>query len=75
MVPPEYLLGDPTPYVDAYKRLSNTYSKDGMFSEQSVQNSYKVLQQHNSAVSRAPVLWIGQTYANAFVEQALKKYH
>ena len=73
-VPKEYLLGDPTLYIDSYKRLRNTYSKDGIIPEKAVQNSYKVLLEHNSAVRRAPVLWIDQTYTNAFVEQALKKY-
>jgi hypothetical protein len=36
--------------------------------------SYQVLLKHNYAVRRAPVLFLNQTYTNAFVENALKKY-
>jgi ABC-type nitrate/sulfonate/bicarbonate transport system substrate-binding protein len=39
-----------------------------------VDNSYKVLLAHNPAVRRAPMVWINQTYTNAFVEKALQKY-
>ncbi|MEO8038246.1 MAG: ABC transporter substrate-binding protein [Betaproteobacteria bacterium] len=73
-VPPEYLFGDRTLYLSAYQKLRNTYSKDGRISKNLVRNSYEVLRQHNAAVRRAPVLWLGQTYTNKFVEQALKKY-
>jgi hypothetical protein len=36
--------------------------------------SYQVLLKHNYAVRRSPVLFLNQTYTNAFVEKALKKY-
>ncbi len=73
-VPPEYLLGDKALYAAAFERLRPTYSKDGMIPKKGVDNSYKVLLAHNNAVRRAPVVWINQTYTNAFVEKALQKY-
>lgn len=72
-VPPEYLLGDRALYLAAYEKLRNTYSKDGRISKVLVKNSYETLLKHNTAVRRAPVLWLEQTHTNAFVEQALKK--
>jgi len=73
-MPPEYLLGDRALYLAAYQKLRHTYSKDGRIPKALVKNSYEMLLQHNNAVRRAPVLWLEQTYTNAFVEQALKKY-
>ncbi|MEO8157009.1 MAG: ABC transporter substrate-binding protein [Betaproteobacteria bacterium] len=74
VVPPEYLMGDRAVYAAAFERLRNTYSKDGLIPKKGVDNSYKVLLAHNSAVRRAPVVWINQTYTNVFVEKALQKY-
>ncbi|HKB83615.1 MAG TPA: ABC transporter substrate-binding protein [Burkholderiales bacterium] len=74
MVPPEYLLGDRSLYAASFERLRPTYSQDGMIPKKGVDNSYKVLLAHNQAVRRAPVVWINQTYTNAFVEKALQKY-
>jgi NitT/TauT family transport system substrate-binding protein len=74
MVPEEYLLGNRAVYASAFERLRSTYSKDGLIPKKGVDNSYKVLLAHNSAVRRAPVVWINQTYTNAFVEKALQKY-
>lgn len=73
-VPPEYLLGDKALYAASFERLRPTYSKDGLIPKKGVDNSYKVLLAHNPAVRRAPVVWINQTYTNAFVEKALQKY-
>lgn len=73
-VPPEYLLGDKALYAASFERLRPTYSKDGVIPKKGVDNSYKVLLAHNPAVRRAPVVWINQTYTNAFVEKALQKY-
>ena len=73
-VPPEYLLGDKALYAASFERLRPTYSKDGMIPKKGVDNSYKVLLAHNNAVRRAPVVWINQTYTNAFVEKALQKF-
>ena len=73
-VPPEYLLGDKALYAASFERLRPTYSKDGIIPKKGVDNSYKVLLAHNNAVRRAPVVWINQTYTNAFVEKALQKY-
>lgn len=74
MVPQEYLLGDRALYAAAFERLRPTYSKDGLIPKKGVDNSYQVLLAHNNAVRRAPVVWINQTYTNAFVEQALLKF-
>ena len=73
-VPPEYLLGDKALYAASFERLRPTYSKDGVIPKKGVDNSYQVLLAHNAAVRRAPVVWINQTYTNAFVEKALQKY-
>jgi len=73
-VPPEYLLGDRALYAASFERLRATYSKDGMIPKKGVDNSYKVLLAHNTAVRRAPVVWINQTYTNVFVEKALHQY-
>ena len=73
-VPPEYLLGDRALYAASFERLRSTYSKDGLIPRKGVDNSYKVLLAHNPAVRRAPVVWINQTYTNAFVEKALQKF-
>ena len=74
VVPEEYLMGDRAVYASAFERLRGTYSKDGLIPKKGVENSYKVLLAHNGAVRRAPVVWINQTYTNAFVEKALQKY-
>ncbi len=73
-VPPEYLLGDKALYAASFERLRPTYSKDGLIPKKGVDNSYKVLLAHNTAVRRAPVVWINQTYTNTFVEKALQQY-
>jgi NitT/TauT family transport system substrate-binding protein len=73
-VPAEYLLGDRALYAASFERLRPTYSKDGMIPKKGVENSYKVLLEHNTAVRRAPVVWINQTYTNTFVEKALQQY-
>lgn len=74
MVPREYLLGDRALYAAAFERLRPTYSKDGLIPKKGVDHSYQVLLAHNNAVRRAPVVWINQTYTNAFVEKALLKF-
>ena len=53
-------------------KVRPTYSADGLFTEASVQHTYKVLAAHNPSVRRAPVLWLEQTYENKFVQTALK---
>jgi NitT/TauT family transport system substrate-binding protein len=74
-VPPDYLLGDRQLYLDAFQRVRQTYSTDGLIPEKGIRASYQVLLKHNQAVRRAPVLWLNETYTNRFVEQALKQYH
>lgn len=73
-VPAEYLLGDRALYAASFERLRATYSPDGLIPRKGVDNSYKVLLAHNNAVRRAPVVWINQTYTNAFVDKALRQY-
>ncbi len=74
MLPPEYLLGDRALYAASFARLRSSYSRDGVIPKKGVDNSYKVLLAHNTAVRRAPVIWINQTYTNSFVEKALQRY-
>jgi NitT/TauT family transport system substrate-binding protein len=73
VVPPEYLLGDRTLYLDAFKRVRVIYSTDGLIPPAGVKTSYNVLLKHNQAVRRAPVLWLNETYTNKFVERALRE--
>jgi NitT/TauT family transport system substrate-binding protein len=73
-VPPEYLLGDRQLYMDAFQRVRLTYSPDGVIPEKGVKQSYQVLLKHNQAVRRAPVLFLNETYTNAFAQQANKRF-
>jgi len=73
VVPPEYLLGDRTLYLDAFRRVRVIYSADGLIPATGVKMSYSVLLKHNQAVRRAPVLWLEETYTNAFVQRALRR--
>jgi len=68
-VPPEYLLGDRALYTAAFEKVRGAYSPDGLFTKKGIDAAYQVLLQHNAAVRRAPVLWLNQTYTNAFVER------
>jgi len=72
-VPPAYLLGDRALYLDAFERVRLTYSQDGRIDAKAVKMSYEVLLKHNQAVRRAPVLFLEQTYTNAFVDKALAR--
>jgi NitT/TauT family transport system substrate-binding protein len=74
-VPPEFLLGDRELYLDAFKRVRQTYSPDGTISPKAVLQSYEVLRTHNQAVRRAPVLFLNDTYTNKFVNKALEQYN
>ena len=74
VVPEEYLMGDRAVYAASFERLRSTYSKDGLIPKKGVDNSYKVLLAHNNAVRRSPVVFINQTYTNAFVDKALQIY-
>ena len=69
-VPPEYLLGDRSLYRAAFERLRGGYSRDGLFTPKLVEACYQVLLTHHTAVRRAPVLHLGHTWTNAFVERA-----
>jgi NitT/TauT family transport system substrate-binding protein len=73
-VPPEYLLGDRELYLSAFERVRPLYSPDGLISPKALDMSYQVLLKHNYAVRRAPVLFLNETYTNAFVQNALRKY-
>ncbi|MCC7546513.1 MAG: ABC transporter substrate-binding protein [Burkholderiales bacterium] len=73
-VPPEYLLGDRGLYLDAFERVRLTYSSDGRIDPKAVKMSHRVLLEHNQAVRRAPVLFLEQTYTNAFVDKALARF-
>lgn len=70
VVPQEYLLGDRAVYLSAFQRLRSSYSPDGLFNRKSIDNALKVLLAHNGAVRRAPVLFLNDTYTNAFAEKA-----
>lgn len=70
-VPPEYLLGDRALYARAFERLRGSYSRDGLITRKAVDAAYRVLLAHHQGVRRAPVLFLEQTYTNAFVEKAL----
>lgn len=73
-VPEECLLGDNALYAASSERLRSIYSKDGLIPRKGLDRSCKVLLEHNPAVRRAPVIWIKQTYTNAFLEKPLRRY-
>ncbi|HEX4986095.1 MAG TPA: ABC transporter substrate-binding protein [Burkholderiales bacterium] len=72
-VPPEYLLGDRALYLEAYRKNSEAYSKDGLISPAGAQAQLKVLAGFEQAVKDASGLKAEDTYTNEFVEKAPKK--
>ena len=72
-LPPEYLLGDKTLYLEVFEKLRANYSPDGMITAAAVKNSYEVMKAHNATVKRSPVVWLDQTYDMTFVKNALAK--
>ncbi len=72
-VPQEYLLGDRVLYLEAYRKNSESYSKDGLISPQGAEAQLKVLSGFEPAVKEASGLKAADAYTNEFVERALKK--
>jgi NitT/TauT family transport system substrate-binding protein len=72
-VPPEYLLGNKTIYLDSYNKVKAAYSPDGLFNDAGAQNTLKYLAAFNSALKPADIK-LGQTYDNSYAQKALAKY-
>src|SRR5205807_2307456 len=62
-VPPEYLLGNKTIYLDSYNKVKAAYSPDGLFNDAGAQNTLKYLAAFNPALKPADVK-LAQTYDN-----------
>jgi NitT/TauT family transport system substrate-binding protein len=73
-VPAEYLIGDRALYLGAYRKNSESYSKDGMFPPAGAEAQLKVLSGFEQAVKDAPALKAADAYTNEFVQKALAKY-
>jgi NitT/TauT family transport system substrate-binding protein len=73
-VPAEYLIGDRALYLEAYRKNSESYSKDGMFPPAGAEAQLKVLSGFEQAVKDAPALKAADAYTNEFVQKALAKY-
>jgi NitT/TauT family transport system substrate-binding protein len=73
-VPPEYLLGDRELYLEAYRKNSESYSRDGLFSPAGAEAQLKVLSGFEQAVRDAKDLNPIATYTNDFARVALEKY-
>lgn len=73
-VPPDYLLGDRALYLEAYRKNSESYSQDGLFSPAAAQAQLKILSGFEQAVREAKELNPVDAYTNDFVRDALAKY-
>jgi NitT/TauT family transport system substrate-binding protein len=73
-VPPEYLLNDRALYLEAYRKNSESYSKDGLFPPAGADALLKVLSGFEQAVKDAPGIKSADMYTNEFVQKALAKY-
>ncbi|MEQ1854185.1 MAG: ABC transporter substrate-binding protein [Chthoniobacteraceae bacterium] len=72
-VPADYLLGDRALYLDAYRKNSESYSRDGLFPAAGAQAQLKVLGGFEQAVREATNLNPADAYTNDFVRDALHK--
>jgi NitT/TauT family transport system substrate-binding protein len=72
-VPQEYLLGDRALYLEAYRKNSESYSRDGLFPPAGAQAQLKVLSGFEQAVREAKDLNPADAYTNDFVRDALHK--
>jgi len=73
-VPPEYLLGDRILYLEAYRKNSESYSRDGLFTSAGAEALLKVLSGFEPAVRDAPGINSAEAYTNEFVSAALAKF-
>jgi NitT/TauT family transport system substrate-binding protein len=73
-VPQEYLLGDRALYLEAYRKNSESYSRDGLFPVAGAEAQLKVLSGFEPAFKEAPGLRAADTYTNEFAKTALDKY-
>jgi NitT/TauT family transport system substrate-binding protein len=73
-VPAEYLIGDRKLYLEAYRKNSESYSRDGLFPPAGADALLKVLTGFEPAVRDAPGLKAADAYTNEFVKAALAKY-
>ena len=73
-VPAENLMGDRALYLDAYRKNSESYSKDGLFAPAGAQALLRVLSNFEPAVRDAQGLSAADAYTNDFVRRALAKY-
>ena len=73
-VPQEYLLGDRALYLEAYRKNSESYSRDGLFPGAGAEALLKVLSGFEPAVRDAPGINAADAYTNEFVNVALARF-
>ena len=73
-VPADYLIGDRALYLEAYRKNSESYSRDGLFPAAGAEALLKVLTGFEPAVREASGLKAVDAYTNEFVKVALAKY-
>jgi NitT/TauT family transport system substrate-binding protein len=73
-VPQEYLLGDRALYLEAYRKNSESYSRDGLFPPAGAEALLKVLSGFEPAVKDASGINSADAYTNEFVSVALARF-
>lgn len=69
-VPPEYTMGDKSLYQAALERSRQSYSVDGLISQQGAEALYQVLRKFDDNVRAASAIKIADTYDNSFVQRS-----
>ena len=72
-VPENYLLGDRALYVDAFMKVRESISPDGMFPETGAATALRTLQTFDPTLADKKID-LSKTYTNVFVEKANLKY-
>ncbi len=72
VVPESYLLGNRVLYLEAFNKVHESISPDGIFPEDGVQTTLKVLARFESAIGAARVD-LGLTYSNVFATKARER--
>jgi NitT/TauT family transport system substrate-binding protein len=72
-VPESYLLGDRAVYIDAYLRIREAISPDGLVSEAMARTSVRVMADFEASV-KADKIDLAKIYTNTFAQRANQKY-
>jgi NitT/TauT family transport system substrate-binding protein len=72
VVPESYLLGNRVLYLEAFNKVHESISHDGIFPEDGAQTTLKVLARFDPAIGAARID-LGMTYSNVFVTKARER--